>query len=146
MTDEATNEKQSASGAYWALVAVLVVFGFLGAFTIGAPFLLVGITLAVLYPVLDRPRVFWPVLLAVIGFFVGFALLAPLSCTQQAFTDVESGQTVNSGVVCRSLIGITYTGSEDPSVLPGLIAGLVVAAVLAIVAWFVAGRRETAVE
>ena len=128
---------------YWALVAALLGFGLLALFTIGAAFILVGITLALLAPFRHRPEVFWPLLLLVIGFIVGYALLAPLSCTQEAFTDLEPGRTVETEVVCRSLAGITYTGSETPTVVPGLIAGVVVAVLSAGAAWFALGRRET---
>ena len=58
-------EGSRSSVAYWVLVAVLVVFGVLGMFSIGAPFLITGITLAGVSPVRNRPRVFWPVLLAI---------------------------------------------------------------------------------
>ncbi|MCL1599977.1 MAG: hypothetical protein M3112_00395, partial [Actinomycetia bacterium] len=89
-----TTRSSRANIAYWVLVGALVIFGFLGMFTIGAPFLVTGITLVLLAPFRGRPRVFWPVLVGVIGFFVGFGLVAPLYCTQSgSFTSGEVAET-----------------------------------------------------
>ena len=139
-----TTRSSRSNVAYWVLVGVLVVFGFLGLFTIGAPFLVTGITLALLGPFRGRPRVFWPVLVGVIGFFVGFGLVAPFYCTQSgSFTSGDVTETVNP-TVCRSLVGITYSGigSYSPPVVPGLLAGLWLGGLVAFIAWVVARARS----
>lgn len=67
--------------SHWVLVAVLVIFGFLTGFSIGMPFLLLGIVLAVLAPCRHRRSVFWPPVLAVPALVAGYLLVAPLGCT-----------------------------------------------------------------
>jgi hypothetical protein len=127
---------------YWVLVGVLIVFGVLGAATIGLPFLALGLTLAALAGQRGRPQVFWPVLLLVVGFFVGNALVAPWYCSEEVYSEV-GGPLVDSGVVCQSLVGLTYRGSGDynPSYLPGLLAGLGTALLFGGTAWIVLRRR-----
>lgn len=66
---------------YWAIVAVFIVFGCLAIFSIGAPFLLVGILLAVLFPWRKRRGVLLTGIAVVLGLVAGFVLVAPLGCT-----------------------------------------------------------------
>lgn len=129
---------------YWILVGALIVFGVLGAASIGLPFLALGLTLAALSGFRGRPRVFWPVLLAVVGFFVGYALVAPWYCSQEVYSEV-GGPLVDSGVVCQSLVGVTYRGpgGYNPSSLPGLIAGVASALLFGGIAWIVMRGRTT---
>ena len=137
-------ETSRSSVAYWVLVAVLVVFGALGMFTIGAPFLITGVTLAVLAPVRNRPRVFWPVVLGVVGFFLGYVLVAPVYCSQsESFTSGDVVETVNP-TLCRSLIGITYsgTGNYNPPLAPGFAAGIAVGGLSALGAWLFVRARS----
>lgn len=132
--------------AYWVLVGVLVVFGVLGLFTIGAPFLFTGITLALLFPLRDRPKVFWPVLLGVIGFCIGFGLVAPFSCTHsESLTTGDVAGTI-SPTVCRSLIGITYTSTADgsPPFGPALATGFALGGVFALGGWLIVRARSRA--
>lgn len=113
--------------AYWLLTAFLIVFGVIAGFSIGQPFLLVGLVLALLAPFRRRPIVFWPILLAVVGFDVGYWAVAPLACT--ATTVLDSSGTASAGTtVCTSLIGLRYegTGAYSPPLLPGILAGVVV--------------------
>ena len=133
---------QRAGRAYWILVGALVVFGVLGAASIGLPFLALGLTLAALSNYRGRPEVFWPVLFLVVGFFVGYALVAPFSCGQEVYSEV-GGPLVDSGVVCQSLVGLSYRGQGDynPSYLPGLLAGAATALLSGGVAWIVLRRR-----
>jgi hypothetical protein len=127
---------------YWVLVGVLIVFGVLGAATIGLPFLALGLTLAALAGQRGRPQVFWPVLLLVVGFFVGYALVVPWYCSEEVYSEV-GGPLVDSGVVCQSLVGLTYRGrgDYDPSYLPGLLAGVATALLFGGIAWIVLRRR-----
>ena len=46
---------------YWIAAVTLVVLGFLGAFSIGGPFLMLGVAMLALGPFRHRPRIFWPV-------------------------------------------------------------------------------------
>lgn len=131
----------SSENSYWGLVVFLVGFGFITGFSIGIPFLLVGVTLAVLSPFRSRPRVFWPSLSLVVGFLVGYVLVAPFSCSITARSNPSIGTEDLSREVCRSLVGIEYTGS--PQTL-ALIAGGVLAVVGAAAGWIAAQRQAQA--
>ena len=136
--DEAS---QSLGNTYWGLVLLLVGFGFITGFSIGIPFLLVGVTLVVLSPFRSRPQVFWSGLALVVGFLAGYVLVAPLSCTITAVVDPTTGAETVSPEICRSLVGIEYTGSPQR---PGLITGGLLALVGATVAWIAARRQRQA--
>ena len=66
---------------YWIASLGLIAFGFLGALSIGRPFFLVGLAMLVLGPVRRHPALFWPPLLAVVAYNVGYWAVAPLYCT-----------------------------------------------------------------
>jgi hypothetical protein len=119
--------------AYWTLVTILIVFGFLGVFSIGAPFLLLGLLLAVLGPVRHYRRVLWPAVAGLVGATVAYALVAPLSCTATSTTNGESS------TVCSSILGGTYagTGIYNPSLEPALRVAAVAAVVAAMLTWIV---------
>jgi hypothetical protein len=104
------------------LVWVLVVFGFITGFSIGIPFLLLGLLLAALSPFRANPQVFWPTILAYVAFIGGLILVSPISCSESASDQGSAGTTV-----CSNLIGIDYsgTGNYNPSRLPALIAALI---------------------
>ncbi len=107
---------------YWLLAAALVIFGYVAIFSVGAPFLVLGIALLVLGPWRDRPQTFWPPLVAVVLFFVGYIVVAPVTCTATA-----QSRTDSPGVtVCSNLLGLDYsgTGVYNPPVWPALLAGL----------------------
>ena len=113
---------------YWVLVAVLLGFGFVAMFSIGMPFLLVGVTLVVLWPVRHRAAVFWPALAAVGAFILGFVLLAPLGCTSSAVATYGSAGTIASPSVttCSNILRLPYhgTGVYNPSLLPALMGAI----------------------
>ena len=115
------------AATYWTLSGVLVVFGFLTGFSIGMPFLLIGVTLLALGPARHNKVVFWPVLIAVIGFIVGFILVTPLSCTTSSSVRVVNGNQSSqpSTTQCTNILGIDYsgTGLYNPSQQPALLAG-----------------------
>ena len=90
---------------YWFAALLLVAFGFIAGFSIGPPFLLVGLAMLVLGPLRRRPRLFWPPLVGVLAFILGFSLVVPLSCTATA----EVGQV--SQTVCASLLGSSWSGT-----------------------------------
>jgi hypothetical protein len=131
-----TTSRRASSAAYWILVVLLVAFGVLAIFSVGAPFLLNGLALAVLWPARSKPNVFWPGLAGVNAFIVGYVLIAPLSCTGSE-TPGGGGHTD-----CFNLLGIDYSGEipYTPALWPALLAGLAAAASVAAVTWRLASR------
>lgn len=115
--------------AYWALSLGLIVFGFLTGFSIGQPFLLVGVAMLLLGAFRHRPLVFWPPMLAVIAYNITYWAMAPLGCTW-TIAGEGVGQTV-----CTNLLGLPYGGEGiyNPSLRPAVVAGLVVAAIVFVV-------------
>jgi hypothetical protein len=114
---------------YWITSLGLIAFGFVGMFSIGRPFFLVGIAMLVLGPVRRRPALFWPPLLAVVAYNGGYWAVAPLYCTA---TEAVGGPSTTT---CSSVLGINYSGSGiyNPSLDPANIAGLLLAAVAFVV-------------
>lgn len=157
---------------YWIAAALLIVFGVVTGFSIGAPFLLLGLVMLIVGPVRQRARLFWPAIAAVPAFVLGFLLVAPGYCTAGgsvgnvgtfgpgasiAFGDpAHSGDPTNipgttgvpDTVTCTSLLGGPYAGPElyHPPLEPALRAGLAAAAGAAALAFALlslARRRRT---
>lgn len=124
--------------AYWIVAIALIVFGFLGSFSIGAPFLLMGVALIALGPVRGRGRIFWPVFLGLLTFNIVYWAIAPFSCSTTTSMTVGADASVSS-TVCSSLIGLRYTGLDDsaitgaPATMVGLAAGLSAAVAASVV-------------
>lgn len=112
---------------YWLLTWALIAFGVITGFSIGIPFLLLGLALALLAPVRQRAAVFWPVLAGVAAFVVAYVLVSPLGCSSWTR---DSSPPFTS---CTNAIGIEYSGWGDyePSHVPALLAGLAAGAALA---------------
>lgn len=112
----------------WALVVFLIGFGFLGLLSIGLPFLLLGITLAILARRRHETGVIAAGVAAIVGFTLGYILVVPLNCTM-----TESSLHPGAHTVCSNILGINYSGAGiyNPSVLPPVIAGLVLAVLFA---------------
>jgi hypothetical protein len=110
--------------AYWTLVVFLIGFGYLGLLSIGMPFLLLGITLAILSQRRHETGVVATGVAAIVGFTLGYVLVAPLGCTSSG-----AGPGSISHTVCSNILGIDYSGVGlyNPSLAPGLLAGLFVA-------------------
>ena len=130
------------TAGYWALVFVLCVFGIVGIFSIGMPFLLLGLTLAVVAPWRRQPEVLWPAVTAVIAFVAGFLLVTPLGCStspSSAFSDLPTQTTT-----CTNVLGIDYSGHGlyNPSHWPALLAGLALSALAAATVRVILKRRE----
>ena len=123
--------------AYWTVTVVLIAFGTLGLLSIGFPFLLLGIMLAIVSQRRHVTGVVAAGVAAIVGFMVGYILVAPVRCTFGV--DPVYGLEHHA---CSSLLGFDYSGAGDynPSLLPGLIAGLVVAVVAALGARWLARR------
>jgi energy-coupling factor transporter transmembrane protein EcfT len=129
---------------YWLLSLAVLLLGFLTGFSIGAFILPVGIALVVLGPVRRRPRVYWPALMAVVGFVVGYLLFVPLTCTATAAVPGGDGATA-----CQSILGPEYRSAgvgEPPTDLARLAGavGAVAGGLLAFGAQVAAGRRDLA--
>ncbi len=114
---------------YWVGSLGLIAFGVIAMFSIGRPFLLVGLAMLILGPLRSRPVLFWPPLAAVIAYNVAYWAVAPLYCTA---TEAVGG---TSTTTCSSLIGIGSSGSGiyNPSLDPANQAGLLVAAIAFVV-------------
>ncbi len=132
-------ERNSRAGAiaYWALVVLLIGFGYLGLFSIGFPFLLLGIGLAIVARRRHETGVVAATVAAVIGFTLGYILVAPLGCTSGSSSAHPVAHTV-----CTNILGIDYSGANPYSqpLLPGILAGLATAAVFALLARAIARR------
>jgi hypothetical protein len=122
-----SEQRRAAAVAYWVLAAVLVVFGFLSLFSVGAPFLLTGVAMLVVGRWRRNRAVLWPALVAVWAFVAGYVLVAPLSCQTSSGMDPMS--------VCSYALGlIRWHGSGNPSLMPAFLVGCVSAAIGALVA------------
>ena len=117
--------KEERCMAYWIASLALIVFGFLGQFSIGQPFFLVGVAMLMLGRFRGRPLIYWPPLLAVVAYNVVYWAVAPFGCS------ASSGAGGTSATDCWSLIGIHWTGAGifNPSLLSAMVAGLVGAGV-----------------
>jgi hypothetical protein len=97
---------------YWIAAVALVVFGVLGGFSIGGPFLILGMAMLVLGPVRQRPRLFWPVIAGVVAFNVGYWAVTPMVCTTTAHLGEEAS------TVCTNLLGHPLRGRRRLQPLP----------------------------
>ena len=129
---------------YWLAAVGLTLFGFLAGFSIGEPFLIVGLALVLLWPVRGRPRVFRPALVGVVAFAVGMSLTVPLTCEASS---IDGGASVT---ICRSILGATWSGpglyNPPPEAFTlGVEVGVAAAAVaaLATLAWLRIRSRGT---
>jgi len=134
------------SAGYWVVVSLLCVFGVAGIFSVGMPFLLLGVTLAAVSPWRAQRAVLWPAVTAVVGFVVGYILVAPLSCRATASSVVPGQSTTVPGqsTTCTNVLGIDYsgTGVYNPSLVPALLAGLTVSVAAAAAFRVVLKRKE----
>jgi NhaP-type Na+/H+ or K+/H+ antiporter len=132
-----TSKGRAGAIAYWTLTVALIVFGTLGLISIGFPFLLLGLMLAIVSQRRHETGVVAAGVAAIVGFMVGYILVAPLGCT----TGANSVDPVEH-TVCTNILGIDYsgTGGYQPNFLPGLIAGLVVAVLFGLGARWLARR------
>jgi hypothetical protein len=128
---------RAGATAYWTITVILIGFGVLGLLSIGFPFLLLGIALAIVSQRRHETGLVAGVVAATVGFSVGYVLIAPLTCS----TSAGSADPVEH-TVCSNILGIDYSGggSYNPSLLPALIAGLVVAVLAALGARWLARR------
>jgi hypothetical protein len=124
-----------------AIALVLLVFGFLTGFSIGAPFFILGLGLLILHPFRSHRRVYWPVLVGLVAFLAGTALVIPMWCTASG---VPGG---GSATVCSSIIGMTWSGSGVYNPPPearnlAIAVGIGAGAVALITTWLVLTLRQ----
>jgi hypothetical protein len=126
--------RRASSIAYWAGAAVLMLFGFVAIFSIGAPFFLTGAAMIVVGPWRHQRDVLWPALAAVWSFVVAYILVAPGVCTGTSLPAVRGiAATAQVGrTTCTNVLGIDYSGSGlyNPPLMPALLTGLVAGAVV----------------
>jgi hypothetical protein len=124
-------EGRAGSALYWCAAVVLLAFGAIAIFSIGAPLFLTGIAMMAVGPRRHDPAVLWPVLLGVWSFVVGYVLVAPLGCTTASVPVVASA--ASSHTSCTNALGIEYSGVGvyNPPLLPALLAGLAIGTVVA---------------
>lgn len=115
--------------SYWIFSLIVLLVGFVTGFSIGVFILPIGVALLVLGPVRHRAKVYWPILMAVVGFVVGYMLFVPLTCTATAAIPGGEAETV-----CRSILGPEYrsTGVGEPPIDLARLVGAVAAAGTAI--------------
>jgi hypothetical protein len=121
------------TAAYWGVAVLLVGFGFLGLFSIGAPFLLTGTAMIVVSPWRNRREVLWPTLVGVWVFVLGYVLVAPLSCYTSSSMDPIT--------VCTHVFGIRWYGG-NPSLFPAFVIGVISAAMGVVVTRLLLARRR----
>jgi hypothetical protein len=127
---------------YWLLALLLVGFGLVTGFSIGPPFLLVGLVMLVLGPFRHRSRLVSPALLGSVAFVIVASLVAPFSC--EATSTIGDGR---SSTVCRSLVGLTWSGPGLSGPPPeaswfAIAAGLAAGVVVAVLTFLALGRAE----
>jgi hypothetical protein len=125
-----------SSIAYWAGAAVLMLFGFVAIFSIGAPFLLTGAAMIVVGPFRNRREVLWPALVAVWSFVVAYILVAPLGCTTSATIGNGPAGSVSVGrTTCTNVLGIAYSGGVryQPTLGPAFVVALIASAGIGLV-------------
>jgi lysylphosphatidylglycerol synthetase-like protein (DUF2156 family) len=134
------------TAAYWGVAVLLVGFGFLGLFSIGAPFLLTGVAMIVVSPWRTRREVLWPALVGVWAFVLGYVLVAPLVCTSTVMAVTAGSPVAVSHTTCTNILGIDYsgTGIYNPSLVPAALAGVAAGAAGALTTRFLLRRRRGA--
>jgi hypothetical protein len=130
---------RTPSTRYWVLAHTLIPFGVVTGFSIGIPFLLLGLLLLVLSPVRYRPTIFWPVIVGYLVLVVGYIVAAP-SCS--SFSHNGSPRVTT----CSNLIGIDQTGGDsvNPSLGSALLFGLTAGLLVGVGLRVVLERRQSA--
>ena len=137
-------DPKDASFRYWLVVGILFAFGVLTIFSIGLYLAFIAVALGLLAPFRSRPQVFLPGLALSLGFLMAYVLVGPWGCSQSFSQNAASGEETTSPVVCRSPIGIEYSGPVpfEPNRNPALIAGGVTATVAAAATWAVVRSKH----
>jgi hypothetical protein len=135
--------------AYATLAVVLIIFGFAGLLSIGAPFLLTGIVMLVCFPWRSRREVLWPAISGVWGLTLGYVLLAPIGCsTRRTSAGLTIGFVSTAATTTCKGVFFDYSGgaSYHPPLLPALLVGVLVGAVAIIAVRALLSRMARAKE
>lgn len=126
---------------YWAVAAALVVGGYLGGFSIGQPFLVIGLAMLALGRVRHRWRIWLPLMAGVVAFNLVYWALVPISCRATA----ELGRP--STTICINLVGSRFEGGSGyvpprgQALVAGFVAAVVTTAVVGLTGLAVAAVR-----
>ena len=139
--------ERGANILYWAVTGVFIVFGFLAIFSVGLPLLVLGLAMAALSDIRDRPATFWPPLVGIALFFVAYILVAPLACTQTPIpvtvgTPSEAEPQINP-MTCTRIVLPDYRGVAEPALWPSVVAALAVGGLGALTTRYLAAKRVT---
>jgi hypothetical protein len=135
--------------AYVALAVGLVLFGFAGLLSIGAPFLLTGIVMLFCFPWRRRRKILWPAIAGVWSLTLGYVLLAPIGCsTRGTAEDLTMGFVSTAATTTCNGVFFDYAGgaSYNPPLLPALLVGVLLGAVAVISVRALLSRRAWAKE
>lgn len=99
---DASREERMLGAGYFALAGVLIVLGFIGMFSIGAPFFLYGLLMLAMAPIAKKGSHLLPMILAVVGaamivyfiFTLQGARSSSANCIKQVSVQ-QSGSTAN---------------------------------------------------
>jgi hypothetical protein len=131
--------------AYAFLAVVLIIFGYAGLFSVGAPFLLTGLVMLICFPWRRRRGILWPAIAAVWGFTLGYVLIAPLGCSQTGGVPLIQAASAAARTTCNGAF-FDYSGgaSFNPPLLPAVLVGIAVAGgtALAVRALILTGFRD----
>jgi hypothetical protein len=136
---------QGANVLYWLVTGFFIVFGFVAIFSVGLPLLVLGLAMAAMSDIRDRPATFWPPLVGIALFFVAYILVAPLGCTVTPTpVTVETSPAVEpqiSPMTCTRLLLPDYKGIREPALWPSVLTAAVTAGMGALVTRYLIGRR-----
>lgn len=108
---------------YYAVACTLILFGVLALTSIGLPFLVLGVAMFAMVPLVRRrsPAVV-PLLSGIVLFFVTFVAISPVTCSISVSRSVREGQvepTTEVSPTCVTALG-TPAGSPGTGVLISL--------------------------
>jgi hypothetical protein len=105
---------------FMPLAMLFTLFGVVAMFSIGLPFVILGLGMIALWPLRSRRNVFTSLVLGLFAFVLVGVLVAPGGCTATATASGTGG-----AVTCTNLLGIDYAGTVPYSapLWPALLAG-----------------------
>lgn len=113
-----TDARRSLDGTgYWLLTAGVLMFGFIGIYSIGLPFLALGVVMTVFGGIRGGGQALWPPLVALVLFVGVFFAIGPGSCSGEATIRISTtGEVTEEGAAkCDRLLLPDYVGKSTPS-------------------------------
>jgi len=136
---------RGATVLYWLVTGFFIVFGYVGLLSVGLPLLVLGLAMAAMSDIRDRPASFWPPLAGIALFFVAYILVAPLGCTVTPTPmTVGTSPAVEpqiSPMTCTRIVLPDYKGVREPALWPLVLAAAVTGGTGALVIRYLIGRR-----